>query len=132
MEAHQIPIRPELVVETDITPTRIQEEMTKLFDLPKPPTAIFALNDVVSLAIIDFCYARNIRIPDELSLVSFDYQTLVQRTTPEITSVVVPAYDFGQRAAEMLLQRQKSPNLTAQQISLDYRIEVRETTAAPK
>jgi LacI family transcriptional regulator len=128
---NQIPLRPELVVETDITPTRVREAMAALFALETPPTAVFAETDIVALGVIDFCRERNIRVPEELSLVAFDYQTLVQRTTPAITSVVISAYEVGRKAAKCFLARQQNPDIPTQHVALNYHFEARETTASP-
>lgn len=128
---NQIPLRPELVVETDITPKQVREAMAALFTLTPPPTAVFAETDVVALAVIDFCREQNIRVPEDLSLVTFDYQTLVQRITPAITSVVVSAYEVGQNAAKCLLARQHNPDIPTQHVALNFLFVARETTAPP-
>lgn len=125
---HRVPVRPELVIETDITPREIKAVTHRLLSLPTPPTAIFAINDVVSFAIMDYCYEQNINIPEKLSLISFDYQALVNRTTPGITSIVVPVDEIGIRTAELLLHRLKEPDGETQHIELQNEFVIREST----
>lgn len=128
LKSHRIPLRPELVIETDVTPAQITEKTDVLLSLPKPPSAIFAFNDVVAFAVLDYCAEHEITIPDSLSLVTFDYQALVQRNTPGITSIVVPVYEVGQVAAELLLERMQNPDGERQQVELPYELVIRETT----
>lgn len=127
-----IPLRPDLIVETDIEPDHIMRDLTYLFQLQKLPSAIFALNDVVTFAVLDYCYLNNIRIPKDLSIVGFDYQAFVQRRTPRVTSVVVPVYEVGQMAAEILLRRLDKPDLLPSQIDLPYEFVIRESTIRKK
>ena len=126
---HHIPLRPDLVKETDMTPMTVRTAMAELLDLDTPPTAVFALNDVVAMGVIDVCRERNIIVPEQLSLVSFDYDALAQRITPQITSVLIPTYDIGRKSAELLLDRQINPDAPIQQISVAYQFEIRQTTA---
>lgn len=126
---HHLPLRQELIIETDVTPAQIKDAMAQLMALPQPPTAVFALNDVVAYAVLDYCYEHQIFVPENLSLVSFDYQALVQRITPGITGVVVPVYEVGQIAANLLLERFKQPEGPCRHPDLPYQFVVRETTA---
>lgn len=128
---HGIPLRPELVIETDVTRSQVKDAMAKLLALPKPPTALFALNDVVAYAVLDYCQQKSIRIPDDLSLATFDYQAVVQRELPSITAVVVPVYEVGRVSAELLLNRFNNPDIPCQHRTLPYTFSNRDTTAAP-
>jgi LacI family transcriptional regulator len=78
---------------------------------------------------INFCYEHNIRIPEQISMISFDYELVGQRTTPAVTSVVVSPYEVGRKAAELFLRRQQHPEAPPQQVNVAYRLAVRQTTA---
>ncbi|MFK7805164.1 MAG: LacI family DNA-binding transcriptional regulator [Anaerolineae bacterium] len=128
---HQIPFKEEYVVETDITPDGINQGMNRLMTLDQPPTAIFALNNVVALSIQDYCYSHQISIPQELSIVTFDYQALVQRNTPGLTSAVVPVSEIGRMASELLLQRFNDPVGPISHLELVTELVIRESTSPP-
>lgn len=132
MAASGIPIRDELVKEIEVTPADSYAAMEQLMALEKPPTAVFAMNDILARGVIDYITRHQIKVPDELSIVGYDYKALAQRTTPRITSMVVPAYDLGWKTAELFIEIQQNPNSPAQMIQLPYTLEVRETTAPPK
>ncbi len=102
--------------------------MAQLFALPKPPTALFTINDVAAYAALDYCQQNDIRIPEDLSLATFDYQVMVQREHPSITAVVVPVYEVGCVSAELLLNRFNTPDLPCQHRTLPYTFASRDTT----
>lgn len=128
---HQILFREEFVVETDVTPDGVRQGLERLMSLEEPPTAIFSLNDVVALTIQDFCYTHKISIPEQLSVVSFDYQALVQRKTPGLTSVVVPMSDVGRASAELMLKRIQQPDHKVEHIEIEGELSIRSSTMPP-
>ena len=132
MTASNIPIRDELVKEVEVTPAASYDAMEALMTLTQPPTAVFAMNDILARGVIDYITRHQIKVPDELSIVGYDYKALAQRTTPRITSIVMHAYDLGWKTAELFIDIQRNPNSPAQMIQLPYTLEVRETTAPPK
>lgn len=131
MHNAQIPIRTELVVEAESSPTVSFEAMEKLMALDEPPTAIFAMNDILNRGVIDYVAKYNVSVPAELSLVTFDYLALAQRTTPHITSVVMPAYDLGVMTADLFLELQTGGELKPRMLNLPYTFADRGSTAAP-
>ena len=129
LEENGLAVWPEYVIETEMTPADGAQALACLLDLEEPPTAVFALNDLLAMGMLDLCYERHLRLPDHLSLVSFDYQPFARRTTPAVTSVVVPAQEIGQHAAELLIQQQQQPDAPIQQMMVSYRLAIRQTTA---
>ncbi|MEM8858785.1 MAG: LacI family DNA-binding transcriptional regulator [Chloroflexota bacterium] len=132
LSKHQILFRDEYVIETDITPSNIREGIERLLSLKQPPTAVFALNDVVALEFQDYCYTHQIEIPQHISLVSFDYQAFVQRKTPGVTSIVSPLEEVGRLSAELMIDRLENPEKEVMHIELPNGLMVRESTAPPR
>ena len=52
--------------------------------------------------------AAGLRIPDDVSVISFDNSDLAQWLHPELTSIALPHFDMGRRAVEVLLGAQPS------------------------
>ena len=67
------------------------------------PTAIVAANDLLALACYRVARELGLRCPDDLSIVGFNDMPFADRFDPPLTSVHVPKYAIGQRAAELLL-----------------------------
>lgn len=74
-----------------------------LLDLPTPPTAIIASNDQMTLAALDTANKRGLKVPDELSLISFDNTPLVRFTVPQLTAVDQPIAATFSKAVELLI-----------------------------
>ncbi len=74
-----------------------------LLALPSPPTAIFCYNDMTAIGVLQRCYRRGIRVPDDLSLVGFDDIAIAAYTIPPLTTVRQPKYEMGYQAMEMVL-----------------------------
>ncbi|RUV30408.1 LacI family transcriptional regulator, partial [Mesorhizobium sp. M1A.T.Ca.IN.004.03.1.1] len=61
-----------------------------LLDLSKPPTAMIASNDQMSIAALAAVRERGLDVPHDISLVSFDDTPIVRFTHPPLTAVVQP------------------------------------------
>jgi len=79
--------------------------VSRLLDLPEPPTAIFTASDNRALGALAMLAERGYRVPERLSIVGFDDLHEAAASTPSLTTVANPLYESG-RAAVNLLHRQ--------------------------
>lgn len=128
---NQLPIRPEWMVEADLSQDGGEQALHRLLDLPNPPTALLAVNDLMAIGAIMACRKRGIRVPEQMSIVGFDDIPFAALTTPPLTTVAQPTYELGYKAAELLLRRFQQPNLPPQQVTLQCKLVIRQTTAPP-
>lgn len=75
----------------------------KLLELPDPPTAIFAMNDIMASGVVDAALEMKMAIPRELSLVGFDNRECSSFLTPPLTTMALPLNEMGKNAAEILI-----------------------------
>ena len=75
----------------------------ELFNAGGDETAIFVGSDELAIGVIETLRARGIRIPSDMSLVSFDGARALHLYDPPITAVRQPARRLGERAVELLL-----------------------------
>jgi LacI family transcriptional regulator len=66
-------------------------------------TAIVALNDRVAMGIYQAAATHGLKIPDDLSVISFDNSDLARWLYPGLSSIALPHFDIGRRAVEILL-----------------------------
>jgi LacI family transcriptional regulator len=103
-----------------------------LLDLPDPPTAIFAGNDAQATGVYQALYERNIRVPDEMSVVGFDDVMYTAQMSPPLTTVHQPLVEMGRMAANMLLRLISGFSLDSNHVELSTSLVVRESCAAPR
>ena len=96
--------------------------------LEKGVTAVFAHNDLIALGIIDYCNKNNIRIGQDLDLVGFDNREIAEVCRPSLTTVSLPLFDIGYKAAEILLEEIEGKTPPERKILLECRIVERDST----
>ena len=75
------------------------------------PTAILAGNDVLAVGAMHVLRGRGLRVPQDVAVVGFDDFEFAQYLDPPLTTVRLPAYGMGYRAAELLFAHlQGEPN----------------------
>lgn len=104
----------------------------QLLDRPAPPTAIIASNDQMALATLDLARERAIKVPRDLSLISFDDTPIVRFTHPPLTAVVQPVADVTARAVELIIQQQTGQEISDAPVVMPAHLARRKSTAPPR
>lgn len=68
------------------------------------PTALFIGNDPTALGVLDFLKEKNVEVPHQLSIVSFDGHELAGYTNPPLTNVEIPTAYMGQTAVTTIIE----------------------------
>lgn len=125
-----IPYDPQLVVNTTVEPRSGYTAMNQLLDLPNPPTALFAIHDLIAFDALQAIAERGLRVPQDIAVASFDGIQSTAITTPPLTTVRQPLPEMGQRAVEMLLERIADSARPPQQVIVPVHLIVRGSTVA--
>jgi LacI family kdg operon repressor len=83
----------------------VKSELEHMFSLADPPTALLAANDLVSMEVLDFLKERNLAIAADVALIVFDNLAFASIFQPSITTVSQPAFQMGEKAAELLFAK---------------------------
>ena len=86
-------------------------ETQALLKLPDPPTAIFAMNDLMAAGCIHALSAASLQVPEDMSLVGFDNREISRYLLPPLTTIALPTTEIGTEAATHILRQIKDPNL---------------------
>ncbi|MDP9257739.1 MAG: substrate-binding domain-containing protein [Actinomycetota bacterium] len=106
LERASIGFNPELVAESSaIDPNAAREATLRLLALPDPPSAIFAVNNIAVVGVVEAARQQRLEIPDDLALVCFDDIEHVSRLYPFLTVMAQPAETYGTIATQLLLDR---------------------------
>lgn len=103
----------------------------ELLTLTEPPTAIFAMNDLMAGGVLDVADELGIRVPEDLSLIGFDNRECSKYFKPKITTMSLPLTEMGRKAAEILINlvEQKQKDTEEKDIKLKCKLIVRQSTA---
>src|SRR5438876_1358557 len=106
LERAGIQADPELVAESSaIDPNAAREAPPRLLALSDAPTAIFAVNNIAVVGVVEAARQQNLEIPRDLALVCFDDIEHVSRLYPFLTVMAQPAETFGTIATQLLIDR---------------------------
>lgn len=92
------------------------------------PTAIIAMNDRVAHGVYQAAGTAGVRIPDELSVISFDNSDLAWWLDPQLTSIDLPYYEMGALAVDVVLDGPRIDQLKP----LTMRLHERDSIAPPR
>ncbi len=76
-----------------------------LLDLPNPPTAVFAFNDMMAIGVMQAVYERGLRVPDNVAIIGFDGVALTEHTSPPLSTVEQPVARMSRIAIDLLRER---------------------------
>jgi LacI family transcriptional regulator len=94
-----------LVREGDFQERGAQLAMQELLALAVPPTAVFAVNDLMAIGALVAIREAGLRVPEEIAVTGFDDIPAAQFVSPALTTIAQHPEQLGRRAAEMLLER---------------------------
>ncbi|MGA5218979.1 LacI family DNA-binding transcriptional regulator [Streptomyces cinereoruber] len=81
-----------------------REAATLALAVPGPrPTAVVCDDDILAAGVYKAARRLGLRIPEDLSVTGFDDMALATVVEPELTTVRLPAEEFGRRGMEALL-----------------------------
>jgi LacI family transcriptional regulator len=132
LNEYNIDARPDLMVTGTVQQFEMGYNTTRqFFQQPDPPSAIFALTDVIAIGVMHAAARAGLKLPGDLSIMGFDDIPMASYVIPTLTTVAQPIYEMGETAAELMLRhiQQKIP---AETRNLKTTLHTRESTASLK
>jgi DNA-binding LacI/PurR family transcriptional regulator len=126
-----IPVEPELVVEGNFTYESGQRAARQILSLNRPPTAIFAANDLMAIGCLTECSSMGIDIPGKVSVVGFDDIDAARYVHPALTTVRVPMREMGIMGMQQLLRMLEPSDSIETLYLLSHELSVRSSAAPP-
>ena len=94
-------------------------------------TGVVAGNDLIAVGIIVAAAERGRNCPRDISVVGFNDMLLASRLQPPLTTIRIPQYDVGTRAAELLMALMAEPARSPETVLISGELVVRGSTAPP-
>ncbi|MBP3533317.1 MAG: LacI family DNA-binding transcriptional regulator [Alistipes sp.] len=92
-----------------------------------PPTAIFALSNTILLGAIKAIRESQLRIPQDISVISFDHSIQLDFIDPPVTHISQPITNIGTLAIKVLMQEISNRSQKAAQIKLPVKMVIRDS-----
>jgi LacI family transcriptional regulator len=127
----RIPFREEYLHRINVTETSGYEGMKHLMALSTPPTAVCTTGYDLTIGALTYMNEKGIRIPEDISFVGFENQTIARMYRPKLTIGVQPIRDIGLAASKMLMERmageyEGSGRSVLMEASIDFGASVRD------
>ncbi len=85
------------------------EAVNHLYEMEDKPTAILSMNNMLTVGILEQLHARNIRVPEQVSLVSYDAINNMDLMVTRPTSATFDTTAIGERLGKAILERIQNP-----------------------
>ncbi|MGO2285709.1 LacI family DNA-binding transcriptional regulator [Pseudomonas lundensis] len=115
------------MVESDFSCTGGYEAANRLL-AADPPSAVFACNDMMGIGVLRAAAERQIRVPEQLSVIGFDDVQMSRYVYPALTTVGQSILQLGETAAQVLLRRIATPGRSVEQLIVAPSLVLREST----
>lgn len=100
---NNLPLLPEYIISVEVE--RIQMELKKMFNLPEPPQALLAGNDLTLFELLKFVRKNNLSIPKDIAVIAIDDVSFADLYNPPLTTIKQPTFEMGEKAAELLFNK---------------------------
>ena len=109
MKEHGIDLPQERIVNSNSLLSDGLRATRKLLKMNPRPDAVICANNPIALGVLQALQDKGIRIPDDMSLITFDSYPFSLFTEPQMTVVDINMYDMGQEAGRQkeLINKEK-------------------------
>lgn len=109
-----ITFNPDFVKESDFSEEGGFNSMEELLNSKNCPRAILATDDLLALGAIKAIKKAGLKIPRDISIISFNNIPAAEFLTPPLTSVDINPFELGYEATELLFQCLENKKPTSQ------------------
>jgi LacI family transcriptional regulator len=103
MAANDLRLRPEWIVEGDMTQRGGAEAVERLLALEPRPTAIIGGNDLMAIGAMNRIQHSGLQVGRDIAVGGFDDIPLAAYVNPPLTTLHQPIYDIGRKTCAMLI-----------------------------
>jgi len=100
----------------------------EFLDLKDRPSAIVTVNDSIAFGAMKFFLRRGIRIPEDISIIGFDDNSLAKMSYPELSTVRIPIKTVGENASRLLINRIENKAKKSYSVTVSTELIIREST----
>lgn len=130
LASNDLPFDPALVRPGNWEPSAGYAMTLELMALSDPPDAIFCANDMMALGCYDALRQLGLEVPRDVAVIGFDDRDVAQYMHPPLSTLVLPLYEMGRVAVELLLDDAGGLHSSASGIKVECKLVERESTGS--
>lgn len=124
---HNIPFQERYCLEKDFKHENDILEIQKLFSSEDAPTGVIAIDDITALTLEKFFSEITLKIPEDISIISFNNSLLSTLTSPRLTCIDINNYQLGEEGAAQIIKHIQNPKMIPTKIIVPHTIIERES-----
>ncbi|MBK8019945.1 MAG: GntR family transcriptional regulator [Chloroflexi bacterium] len=130
VEERGLPLDERLICRVEGYPMIERTPLREFLSGPDRPTAVFAANDQIAIAIYRAATSLGLSVPGDLSVLGFDDLDVSAHLDPPLTTIAQPFAQIGRTAAELLLRRISGEHDHLEQFALQASLVLRASCQA--
>ena len=130
LASNDMPFDPALVKPGNWEPSSGYGMTLELMALADPPDGIFCANDMMAVGCYDALRLLGRDVPRDVAVIGFDDRDIAQYMHPPLTTLVLPLYEMGRTAVELLLDDVGGLHSSPSRIKVECELVERESTRA--
>ncbi|WP_332689125.1 LacI family DNA-binding transcriptional regulator [Devosia sp.] len=130
LASNDIPFDAALVRPGNWEPSAGYDMTLELMALTNPPDAIFCANDMMALGCYDALRQLGLDVPRDVAVIGFDDREIAQYMHPPLSTLVLPLYEMGRTAVELILDDAGGLHSSPSSIKVECKLVERESTGS--
>jgi len=132
LEEAAIPVLKEYALHTEFLKSGGREAVEQILKLEVKPDAIVVSDDLISVGVISMLEEYGLKVPEDISLVSFNNIYFSEIIKPALTTVDIQIYQLGVESAKAIIKMCMNQKLTRKRIIIPHDIVYRESVRLKK
>lgn len=128
LKKNNIKLKDEYIAEGDFTAGSGHKAMRKLLSLSEPPSAVFVASDDMALEAMRAVQEKDLKVPDDVSVVGFDDNPIASIGNVPLTSVSQPLIEMARKAVEIIHRQSEGGKPSAVKLLLPTALVMRSST----
>ena len=132
MMQHNLDIPDNYIICGITMPLDKNSSLARLLLSDNRPTALLIVDDTVALATLQLCHELNIKVPEDLSILTFNNSVMVKLSTPALSTIDVNSRQLGMEAGSQLIDMVENPGMSATKIIVPHYLVKRDSCLPPQ
>lgn len=132
MMQNNLPVPDSYIMSGVALPLDKNSALAHLLQNDNHPTALIIVDDTVALATLQLCSELGIKIPEDISILTFNNSIMAKLSTPPLSTIDVNSRQLGIEAGTQLISMIRNPAMSATKIIVPHYLVKRKSCLPPK